>query len=183
MQDDVTRETAWRQFPCRGPAPSLFVIGDVHGQARALGAALDAIGRVLATGLLRCLVFLGDLIDRGPDSLGAVRQTMGAADRARADEVTLQLGNHELMLIDGLLAPQEFMGEWLDNGGDAVIRAADPGCTARKLVDLAEIARAAFDPAFLTAMTSGPIFERVGDLHMTGPAPLPRKDLHDRFLH
>ena len=140
------------------------MIGDVHGQAGALGAALDGIGRVPGTGMPRRLVFLGDLIDRGPDSLGAVRLAMGAADRAKVDAVTLLPGNHELMLVDGLLDPQEFMGDWLDNGGDAVIREADPGCTARKLADLAEIARAAFDPAFLIAMTSGPAYERAGEL-------------------
>lgn len=133
MIGETYRVTAWRPLPCRGPEAQLFVIGDVHGQAGALGAALDEIGRIPGTGLPRRLVFLGDLIDRGPDSLGAVRLAMGAADRAKVDAVTLLPGNHELMLIDGLLAPQEFMGDWLDNGGDAVIREADPGCTARKL--------------------------------------------------
>lgn len=164
MSADLTRPEPWRPLPCRGPEAQLFVIGDVHGQAGALGAALDGIGRVPGTGMPRRLVFLGDLIDRGPDSLGAVRLALGAADRAKVDAVTLLPGNHELMLIDGLLSPQEFMGDWLDNGGDAVIREADPGCTARKLADLAEIARAAFDPAFLTAMTSGTTFERAGEL-------------------
>lgn len=156
--------TAWRPLPCRGPETQLFVIGDVHGQAGALGAALDVIGRVPEIGLPRRLIFLGDLIDRGPDSLGAVRLAMGASDRVRVGEVTLLPGNHELMLIDGLLDPQEFIGDWLDNGGDAVILEVDPDCKARKLVDLAEIARAAFDPDFLIAMTSGPTYERAGEL-------------------
>lgn len=164
MPADLTRPGPWRPLPCRGPEAQLFVVGDVHGQAVALGAALDAIAAVPGAGLPRRLVFLGDLIDRGPDSLGAVRLAMGAADRALVDEVTLLPGNHELMLIDGLLDPQSFIGDWLDNGGDAVILEADPGCAARKLADLAEIARAAFDPDFLTLMTSGPVFRREGEL-------------------
>lgn len=164
MPDDPTLPGPWRPLPCRGPEAQLFVIGDVHGQAGALGVALAAIARVPATGLPRRLVFLGDLIDRGPDSLGAVHQAMTAAHRARVDEVILLPGNHELMLVDAILDPPEFMGDWLDNGGDAVILEADPGCRAGKLVDLAEIARTAFDPAFLTAMTSGPTFERAGEL-------------------
>lgn len=164
MTDETVQLSAWRTLLCQGPDAQLFVIGDVHGQAGALGAALDAIARVPGTGLPRRLIFLGDLIDRGPDSLGAVRLAMGATERACVDEVILLPGNHELMLIDGLLDPQEFIADWLDNGGDAVIQEADPGCTARKLADLAEIARAAFDPAFLTAMTSGPTFHRAGEL-------------------
>jgi serine/threonine protein phosphatase 1 len=164
MTDESPQLSAWRPLPCRGPDAQLFAIGDVHGQAGALSIALDAIARIPRIGLPRRLVFLGDLIDRGPDSLGAVRLAMGASDRARVDEVILLPGNHELLMIDGLLDPQEFMGDWLDIGGDAVIQEADPGCTARKLTDLAEIARAAFDPAFLTAMTSGPTFHRTGEL-------------------
>ena len=84
-------------------------------------------------------------------------------------------------LVDGLLDPQEFMGDWLDNGGDAVILEADPGCTARKLVDLAEIARAAFDPAFLTAMTSGPTYERAGELLLVHAGLAPGVDA-ENFL-
>ena len=164
MTDEKKSLSAWHALPCRGPHAQLFVIGDVHGQAGALAVALDTIGRVPGNGLPRRLIFLGDLIDRGPDSIGAVRMAMGAADRARVDEVSLLPGNHELMLLDGLQDPQEFMADWLDNGGDALIKEADPDCTARNLADLAEIARAAIDPAFLGAMTSGPTFERAGEL-------------------
>lgn len=114
----------------------------------------------------RRLVFLGDPINRVPDSLGAgaVRLAMGAAKPANVDDVTLLPGNHVLMLIDGLLVSRAFMGDWLDNGGDAVIQEADTGCTARRLADLAEIARSAIAPAFLTLMTSGPTFQREGEL-------------------
>ena len=164
MPDDLNPPGPWRPLPCRGPDAQLFAIGDVHGQARAPAAALDAIARILATGMPRRLVFLGDLIDRGPDSLGAVRLAMGAADRAGVGKVILLPGNHELMLIDGFLDPQEFMRDWLDNGGDAVIQEADPGCTARKPADVAGIAQAVFDLTFLSIMTSGPMFDRAGDL-------------------
>ena len=176
MTDESHRVSAWRPLPCHGPDAQLFVIGDVHGQAGALGAALDAIGRVPGGGLQRRLVFLGDLIDRGPDSLGAVRLAMRAADRAKVDTVTLLPGNHELMLIDGLLDPQAFLGDWLDNGGDEVIREADPGCTARKLADLAEIARAAFDPGFISAMTVGSTFYQARDLLLVHAGLAPSVD-------
>ena len=164
MTDDPTLPGPWRPLPCRGPQAQLFAIGDVHGQAGALAAVLDAIARVPATGLPRRLVFLGDLIDRGPDSLGAVRLAMGAADRARVADVVLLPGNHELMLVDAIRDPQLFMDDWLDNGGGAVIREADPGCTGGRRADLAEIARAALDPAFLSRMMSGPTFHLAGEL-------------------
>ena len=181
MTDETPLLSIWRSLPCRGLDAQLFAIGDVHGQATALAIALDAIGAVPEIGLPRRLVFLGDLIDRGPDSLGAVRLAMGAAERARVDEVILLPGNHELMLIDGLLDPQVFLGDWLDNGGDAVIQEADPGCTARKLADLAEIARDAFDPAFLTAMTSAPSFHLAEELLFVHAGLAPEMDA-EKFL-
>ena len=152
------------------------MIGDVHGQAGALGVALDTIGRVPATGLSRHLVFLGDLIDRGPDSLGAVRLAMGAADRARVDKVTLLPGNHELMLIDGLFDPAERMAQWLDNGGDEVVREADPRCTAGSLNEIAEVLHGAIDPEFLSRMTSGPTFQKEGDLLLVHAGLHPKTD-------
>jgi serine/threonine protein phosphatase 1 len=181
MANDLTLPGLWRPLPCRGPEAQLFVIGDVHGQADALGAALDAIACVPAVGLLRRLVFLGDLIDRGPDSLGAIRLAMGAADRACVDEVTLLPGNHELMLIEGLLEPQELMEDWLANGGFAVIQQADPDRKANTLADLAEMVRDAIDPAFLCGMIFGPTFHRAGDLLLVHAGLAPTVDA-DHFL-
>lgn len=159
-----TRSGMWRAFPCRGSDEQLFAIGDVHGQSAALAAVLQAISDCPRDGRPRHLIFLGDLIDRGPDSLGAVRLAMDARRLARVDQVTILPGNHELMLLDGLLDPDTYMADWLDNGGDAVIKEADPGCTARKLSDLADIVRSAFDPDFLRRMTEGPTWYQSGDL-------------------
>lgn len=142
---------------------------------------LDAIAAAPRTGLPRRLILLGDLIDRGPDSLGAIHLAMDAAERARVDQVIRLPGNHELMLVDALLAPEEFMGDWLDNGGDRLIREADPGCTARRLTELAEIARDAIDPGFLSLMISGPIFHREGDLLFVHAGLAPGVD-PDAFL-
>ena len=85
----------------------LFVIGDVHGQAQALAAALNTIAAIPRAGNRRRLVFLGDIVDRGPHSLDAIKLTMSAADRVDADDVVLLPGNHELMLLDALEHPMK----------------------------------------------------------------------------
>jgi len=171
----------WRSLPCREPDTQLFVIGDVHGQAEALAATLDAIAAVPCEGTSRQLVFLGDLIDRGPDSLGAIRLAMKAGERAQVDEVICLPGNHELMLIDALQDPHKFMVDWLDNGGNAVIQEADPGCTARKLTELADIARVAIDPEYLSLMISGPTFHQAGDFLLVHAGLAPDVEM-DVFL-
>lgn len=177
---------AWRACPNSAPAGQIFAIGDVHGQASALEATLAAIASVPAMGHARRLVFLGDLIDRGPDSLGTVQLAMDARDRARVDEVILLPGNHELMLLDALLDPETHMLDWLRNGGDELIRQADPRCEARSLGHLSEIARAALDPAFLERMTSGPTHHMAGRLLFVHAGLAPEQDAatflaQDRF--
>lgn len=82
------------------PDGPLDIVGDVHGELDALHALLTAAGYDEqgrhADG--RHLVFLGDLVDRGPDSPGVVRFVRRLIDSARASVI---LGNHELNLLRG----------------------------------------------------------------------------------
>ena len=41
MHTDSISSSPWRPLPCRGPEAQLFVLGDEHGQAGALSAALN----------------------------------------------------------------------------------------------------------------------------------------------
>lgn len=74
------------------------IIGDVHGELEALNALLKVLG-YSPTGEHpegRRLVFLGDLVDRGPDSLGVLTLVKGMIDRGLAQCI---LGNHEFNLL------------------------------------------------------------------------------------
>lgn len=78
---------------------STVAVGDVHGNLEALE---DLIDRLLP--LMRhddTLVFLGDLIDRGPDSRGVVERLVRLRNDASFETVFL-LGNHELWMLDSL---------------------------------------------------------------------------------
>lgn len=73
----------------------LDVVGDVHGQH---GALQDLLGRLNyapdgSHPKGRKLVFVGDLVDRGPDSPAVVEQVM---KMVRAGYAQCVLGNHEL---------------------------------------------------------------------------------------
>jgi hypothetical protein len=67
-----------------------FAIGDIHGEARLLRALLARLPLRPAD----TLVFLGDAVNRGPDSLGVVRQILALRD-ARPGETVCLMGNHE----------------------------------------------------------------------------------------
>jgi len=81
------------------------IVGDVHGCSDALRRLCDALGYddsfYHADG--RRLVFLGDLIDRGPDSLGVLNLVSRLVSRGRA---LLTLGNHDDALMRWLCGEQ-----------------------------------------------------------------------------
>ncbi len=83
------------------PEGPVDVVGDVHGEIEALNDLLAHLGYETdgrhPEG--RRLVFVGDLIDRGPDSPGVLRKVRRMVEDGRALTV---LGNHELNLLRGL---------------------------------------------------------------------------------
>ncbi|MEM8561564.1 MAG: metallophosphoesterase [Pseudomonadota bacterium] len=89
------------QSPIRELASGdLDIIGDVHGEIESLRALLEVLGYG-ADGSHsdgRHLVFVGDLIDRGPDSVGVVQLV---SDLVAAGTAQCLMGNHELNILRG----------------------------------------------------------------------------------
>lgn len=173
---------AWRELTARGPhAAQVFAVGDIHGRADELSAVLRAIRAEPRTAALRRLIFLGDIIDRGPASLRAVSLVNDSKVLSAVDDVVVLPGNHELMLLDGLANPQMYLADWLDNGGDMVITETQPDPPVRKLADIARIARDAVGETFMGKLTSGPTWHSEGDLLFVHAGVDPLQDI-DAFL-
>ena len=69
-----------------------IAVGDIHGNRTALN---DILVQILSEGVAGdTIVFLGDYIDRGPDSKGCVDAILGFQRDVEAEVVCL-LGNHE----------------------------------------------------------------------------------------
>lgn len=90
-------------------AERIIAIGDVHGCSAALAALVQAIDPTP----LDTLVFLGDYIDRGPDSRGVVEQVIALEQRRIMVPL---LGNHEEMLLAALEC-KDNLRYWLKFGG------------------------------------------------------------------
>lgn len=110
--------------------PSIFAIGDIHGCHHKL---VTLLGRLPLSHTTDTLVFLGDYINRGPDSR-KVLDTLIALQR-RCQKVVFLRGNHEQALLD-----YELYGEPDDlallraMGVDAT--AESYGASLRRLTDL-----------------------------------------------
>ena len=91
------------------------VIGDIHGQAGKLVALLRKLGYTLADGTWRPpagrqAVFIGDLIDRGPEQVEVLRIVRSMVDAGHARVV---MGNHEWNAIGYATPDREKPGEFL----------------------------------------------------------------------
>lgn len=84
----------------------------MHGRLDLLDRLLEEHSSSLAG---RHLVFVGDLVDRGPQSRGVVERVVGLA--ARPAGATALLGNHEDMLLKALAGSEEWTATWIANGG------------------------------------------------------------------
>ncbi|MDQ6524521.1 polynucleotide kinase-phosphatase [Nocardioides sp. LHD-245] len=104
----IVRERSWNDL--RDVTGPFDLIGDVHGCARELRTLLGELGWRLeyddagtAVGAThpegRQAVFVGDLVDRGPDTPGVLRLVMGMVAAGTALCVS---GNHEAKLVRAL---------------------------------------------------------------------------------
>lgn len=114
-----------RKSPARARSTGgrlIYAIGDVHGRLDLLDPLLGAI---LPEALAHpgpeapMLVFLGDYVDRGPDSAGVIERVLGLQASGEL-EVRALKGNHEEALLAFLEDPA-FGPMWFEHGGGTTL--------------------------------------------------------------
>ena len=113
-----------------------YAIGDIHG---CLDKLQDLVKRCQldadAEKQTAKFVFLGDYIDRGPDSRGVVEFLINLQSQ-QPDRIICLAGNHEELALGAYYAGQ--YETWLRNGGDETLRGGNdetfrPGGRKRRL--------------------------------------------------
>jgi serine/threonine protein phosphatase 1 len=94
----------------------IFAIGDLHGCADELKVLLDHVRPQAAD----TIVFLGDYVDRGPDSKAVVSRLLQLA--REGPRCVFLKGNHEDMFLDFLGLGGHHGDAFLYNGGNATLR-------------------------------------------------------------
>jgi serine/threonine protein phosphatase 1 len=99
----------------------VYAVGDTHGHTDALRPLLGQLAADAAdAGERPLLVFLGDYVDRGPDSRGVIDAILALEAQGPFEVVCLK-GNHEDALLR-VLVDTEFGPNWIANWGQATLR-------------------------------------------------------------
>ncbi len=113
----------------------VYAIGDIHGRLDLLDDALSRIeadidGRQRAQNII---VFLGDLVDRGPSSAEVVERVR--TYRPSGVRTVFLSGNHEEVLLRLIRGESRFLRDWLSFGGAECARSYGISPTALKRMD------------------------------------------------
>lgn len=107
-----------RNSRAMGPAGHrAYAIGDIHGRLDLLDRMLEKIetDQAARKPARTSIVFLGDLIDRGPESAGVVERLRNY--RPSFAKTVFLMGNHEEVLLRILAGETDILPDWLRFGG------------------------------------------------------------------
>lgn len=175
---DLLRKTAVPALP--RPAPPVAVIADLHGRADLLDAMLTRITDQPDAACAR-QIFVGDLIDRGPDSAAVLARVHDLCTADRTRTICL-MGNHERMMLDFLNDPVGAGPLWIANGGADTLASFGLNPWGRHSTPhaLAEDLRAAAGPTLLDWLAALPLFWCEGTLAVTHAGADPARSLSDQ---
>ena len=93
-----------------------IAIGDIHGCCKSLKGLLEKKIRITKKDQI---IFIGDYIDRGPDSKGVLDYLLALKEEGY--KLVFIRGNHEEMLIESF-SSQTYFQPWMNNGGGATLK-------------------------------------------------------------
>ncbi|MGC2856361.1 metallophosphoesterase [Novispirillum sp. DQ9] len=162
----------------------VYAIGDIHGRSDLLA---DLHNRIRADASMavkgtRCVVvYLGDYVDRGPDTPGVIDMLL-SSPLPGFRQVFLR-GNHEAQFLEFLEHDGKGGAEWLRLGGDATLhsyRAPWPTGGGDRLAALAEGLSRAVPPAHKAFLHGLRNFVTIGDFFFVHAGVDPLRPLDDQ---
>lgn len=122
-----------RRRPAVNPPPdhfdvpgTVYAVGDIHGMPDLLDGLVEQIladATEQETVGPNTLIFMGDYVDRGPDSRGVLR-ILTELEPSPGNEIVFLLGNHEAIMLDFVSDPLTYR-QWLDWGGIQTLASFD----------------------------------------------------------
>ncbi|WP_235955231.1 metallophosphoesterase family protein [Sphingobium psychrophilum] len=154
------------QLPSTDAGERIYAVGDVHGRFDLLQKLIERIGEhngALPPAKSLHMLFLGDLIDRGPQS-AQVLKFLHDLQRKTSRILVLQ-GNHEEALLQSIDGNLEVLEGWLRFGGAQTLESfglASPGAGDDLRLYLREV-RSAIPALYIEWIRRLPLTARSGD--------------------
>ena len=121
-----------RRKPAGPRSHRAYAVGDVHGRLDLLKALLGSIEEDVRKRrkMRTSIVFLGDLVDRGPDSAGVIEWLR--AYRPDFAKTLFLMGNHEEVMLRVLDGDAALLAQWMKFGGAECVRSYGTDAAALK---------------------------------------------------
>lgn len=163
-------------LPGLPPGIAVYAVGDIHGCLRQLKQVFRRIDQdAITPGAHKNIeVYLGDYVDRGPDSAGVIDCLI---ERSRTRHVVCIKGNHEDLLEQfsrGDLALQN----WMAYGGSDTLRSY--GATPQLLTGEADALRTLIPPTHLEFIANLSSQFQIGPYFFTHAGVRPGRSLEDQ---
>lgn len=144
----------------------IYAVGDVHGCYDLLRDLLDRIGEhhsALPPASALHIVFLGDIVDRGPDSRKVMELLYDLQQRSA--RIVVLLGNHEEAMLQALGGDLDMLSSWMKVGGAATVRSfgLEPFHRGDDAADYLRRLRATIPSEWIAWLRALPLTARSGD--------------------
>ncbi|MDC0358070.1 serine/threonine protein phosphatase [Oligoflexia bacterium] len=150
----------------------VYAVGDIHGCINELSVLLNFLVEERGFSKNDIIIFIGDYIDRGPDSKGVLNLLTSFQSEYPQNSFFLR-GNHEDMFLDFLGFDGTQGGSYLVNGGAQCVRsyeASPPYCGEEIQEDM--------PPEHIEFLTNLHRYIFLGDFVFTHAGVNPLRDLH-----
>lgn len=163
----------------------VYAVGDIHGMSHLLDKMFDEIDahQAAAPEAVCIEVFLGDYVDRGPDSYGVIERLIEPPRHGR--ERICLLGNHEEAMMHALHDPTA-LARWRSFGADATLLSygIDARTGGGQANAIQPLLNAALPVSHLRFLESLPRMAQIGDVLFVHAGirpgvPIEEQDAHD----
>lgn len=154
------------------PREPFVAVGDIHGR---LDLLLNLLKKIDDTTSDLPLVFLGDYVDRGPDSAGVLSKLKSLEETSKRQVITL-MGNHDVMMLGFIDTPEEEGPRWLKYGGSQTLESFGIVCAEQSMTSMRDQLLSKIDPALLIWLRNRSLYWQNGNVitsHAGGNPNLP----------
>ncbi len=128
------------------------------------------------------LIFLGDYVDRGPDSAGVLSR-LKSLDDTPSRQTTCLMGNHDVMMLDFLDHPEQDGPRWLNYGGIQTLESFGIPPMDQSPTMMRDQLLSKIDPSLLSWLRQRPLIWQSGNIVASHAGGNPNRPIEPNREH